>query len=1182
MTPPSRALGVLLFAVGCGLGSGREAAPWHTRLALDGGGWWRARVQVVISNDQERPAQGDPVAVPIGSQPGQADLVGQRAESLRVCTAEGVELLFALQSADGTLMARGPVPSGSILIVPAEAGPCQQVVYYVYFDNPLAWEPPDVLSAQLGVLNGDMEQGHGLAPPGWVHDAPDEQHRASWVAERPHSGKRCLKTVVAAGAQPTWIATRQDGIRILGGARYRMSAWVRAENVQGWAGWYIHVGNAQNSMQLSPMLSGGGGTYEWKEVTAEFTAPAHADRADVGTVLRGTGTAWFDDVRLELLDSPRLRASAGQVERLALTEVGDPTWPQPLGGALRRAAVRYAYLGDRPTGLTLLAVDASPLLARRDGGQQTALAVFDGASPVDFRQVGNLLLVPADLPPRTVRTWYAYQLPSAGEKTASTQVGTPISGAGQHGVYALGIPHNRVENPGFEAGERLPAGWKHDAAGAGVAYAVEDPSHPALGRRCARMTVGPEAPPAWRGWHQSVPVQPGKTYLVAAWMKCRDVAGEVRVHLHRYTAQGKHSQREPMTSIGPGLRGTRDWALQWGLVAMPADTVRLDLHLTMNTRGTVWHDEVVVAEVLPARLAATEGRPLPATGVALWQVPAVVKVFEDDVPPEDAAPLALAAARNEQEPLQLAIRSGRSMGQVRVEVEPPSGPQGRKLPVTTEIVGYVPIDHPTNYYRAESPAWHRKAPTSAGACDGWPGRWPDPLLPRNTFDLKANRTQPVWITVDIPRDAPAGLYTGQVRLLADGKTLLQRPWTVEVWDFTLPEATHLGAIYDVRITGRQADWNMPADEAEREIVRFMARRRLCPDCVRPFPVLKYENGRVTADFAAFDRAAQWYFDELKVPYSYTPWYFYLFGWGLPPRKAFGQDPYPGIWPYEGADRSQLRPEFKKAYQACLRTFWDHLKQKGWDKRFVLYISDEPFDSQPPIRQQMKALCRMIHEVDPALPIYSSTWKHVPDWDGFITVWGIGHYGNVSPEQMTRIRQGGARIWFTTDGQMCTDTPYCAVERLLPHYCFHYGAEAYEFWGISWYTYDPFRFGWHAYIPQTDQPGKSYWVRYPNGDGFLLYPGGLVGHRGPISSIRLEQARDGVEDYEYLYMLRQRIERAKAAGADVSRATEALRRAAELVSIPNAGGRYSTRILPEPRRVEEVRRALAQAIVALGP
>lgn len=1179
MRGPFRVLGVSVFMAGLCLASGLKAE-WHTGLALDGGGWWRARFRIVIHNQQDRPAQGDPVAVEVGSQPGQADLAGHRAESVRVCTADGVELLFSLQGPDGTPITRGPIPARSTLIVPAEVAPHGQATYYVYFDNPLAWEPPDALSARLGVLNGDMEQGDGKTPTGWAHDAPDPQHRASWVAERPQSGKRCLKTVVTPGAHATWISTRQSDIRILGGARYRMTAWVRAENVQGWAGWYIHVGNAQNYMQISPMLSGGAGTYDWKQVSAEFTAPGDADRADLGTVLYGTGTAWFDNVRLELLDSPRLRASAHPVERQVLAEVGDHAWPQQFAGAVRRAAVRIAHFADRPSGPTLLAVDTSPLLARTASRQQATLAVLDGASPVDFRRVGNLLLIPANLPPRTVRTWYVYQSPSAEKTMASTASATHASGRPK--VYPLAIPHNRVENPGFEAGEGLPAAWKHDAPAPGVEYTLDDPGDAALGRRCAKMVVGPNAPEAWRGWHQSVSVQPGMTYLVAAWMKCRDVSGEVRFHLHRYTAQGKLSAHQPMTSIGPGLRGTAEWTLQWGLLTMPADTVRLDLHLTMNTRGTVWHDEVVVAEVLPARLAATEGKPMPPQSLAVWQVPAVVKVFEDDLPAENAEAFALAAARNEQEPLQLAIRSGRAIAQLRVEVDPPVGPQGRKLPVTTEIVGYVPIDHPTNYYHAQSPAWHRKTPTSAGACDGWPGRWPDPLLPRNTFDLKPNTTQPVWITVEVPRDAPAGLYSGNVRLVAEGKTLLQRPWTVEVWDFTLPEVTHVGAIYDVRITGGQKYWNMPADEAEREIVRFMARRRLCPDCVRPFPTIKYENGRVNADFSAFDQAAHWYFDELKVPFSYTPWYFYLFGWGLPPRKAFGQDPYPGTWPYEGADRSQLRPEFKKAYQACLKTFWDHLKQKGWDKRFVLYISDEPFDGQPHIRQQMKALCQMIHEVDPHIPIYSSTWKHVPDWDGFITVWGIGHYGNVSVEQMARIRQGGARIWFTTDGQMCTDTPYCAVERLLPHYCFHYGAEAYEFWGVSWYTYDPFRFGWHAYIPQSDQPGKSYWIRYPNGDGFLLYPGGLVGHHGPISSIRLEQARDGVEDYEYLDLLRQRLKRAQVAGAEVSRAAEALRRAAGLVSIPNAGGRYSTRILPEPRQVYEVRRAMAQAIVALGP
>ncbi|MCR4410964.1 MAG: DUF4091 domain-containing protein, partial [Thermoguttaceae bacterium] len=372
-----------------------------------------------------------------------------------------------------------------------------------------------------------------------------------------------------------------------------------------------------------------------------------------------------------------------------------------------------------------------------------------------------------------------------------------------------------------------------------------------------------------------------------------------------------------------------------------------------------------------------------------------------------------------------------------------------------------------------------------------------------------------------------------------------------------------------------------AGEAARDIMRFMARRRLCPDSVQPPPTIKYENGRVAADFAEFDKAAAWYFDELKLPFSYTPWTFYLFGWGMPPGKHFGEEPYPGTWPYPGADRSRLRPEFKKAYQACLKAFWEHVKQKGWAEKFILYISDEPFDAQPEIREQMKALCRMIHEVDPKIPIYCSTWKHVPEWDGFLDVWGIGHYGIVSPERMAALRAGGARIWFTTDGQMCTDTPYCAVERLLPHYCFKYGAQAYEFWGVSWYTYDPFRYGWHAYIHQSDQPGKSYWVRYPNGDGYLLYPGGLIGHPGPVSSIRLEQAREGVEDYEYLYLLRDRMARAKAAGKDVAQAERAMARAAALVTIPNPGGRYSSRILPEPAALDAARRAVAEAIERLA-
>ena len=38
-----------------------------------------------------------------------------------------------------------------------------------------------------------------------------------------------------------------------------------------------------------------------------------------------------------------------------------------------------------------------------------------------------------------------------------------------------------------------------------------------------------------------------------------------------------------------------------------------------------------------------------------------------------------------------------------------------------------------------------------------------------------------------------------------------------------------------------------------------------------------------------------------------------------------------------------------------------------------------------------------------------------------------------------------------------------------------------------------------------------------GDGILIYSGTKYGIRGPIGSLRLEDIRDGIEDYQYLEM-----------------------------------------------------------------
>jgi len=85
-----------------------------------------------------------------------------------------------------------------------------------------------------------------------------------------------------------------------------------------------------------------------------------------------------------------------------------------------------------------------------------------------------------------------------------------------------------------------------------------------------------------------------------------------------------------------------------------------------------------------------------------------------------------------------------------------------------------------------------------------------------------------------------------------------------------------------------------------------------------------------------------------------------------------------------------------------------------------------------------------------------------------------------------------------------------------------------------------------------------------GEGMLVYPGRNVGTRAPAPSMRLKWLRDGVNDYEYVEIL-------KANG----RGSWALDRARSV-------GRDWRTWTRDPAALEAVRRALGEAIHAIGP
>ncbi len=1199
----SRYLFALLFLFACVNCSSQD---WQDHLYLGNNGHWKQRIRVQATNNGLSAVNGEPVTLKVGSGPGEIQLTGVLAQSIRVCDSKGTEMLWLITDPSARPFTAGPIFAGSILTIPIECPAGSKTDSWVYFDNPSAWEVPDFLAGAGGLTNTGVELGDSTSPFGWSVETGDSTHNMSWTSENPHSGSKCLKTVVSPGAQSTWLSARQSNIRIVGGAKYTLKGWVKGLNTTGLVGWYIHVGNDSNTMMISPMPTIGGGTFDWKEVVAEFTAPAEANKADLGTVLYGTGTAWFDDVSLETTAKAIVTAEAFAPEKLMLKGIGaDAKWPQSKKFGWR-VPVTLTNLTSTPVKPGLVSVNLSATISRLRGeADLKTMQVMEGKRLISHvRLVDSVLFAGSDIPANTSKTYFIY-LPYATKgkvslvktEAAVRQTGTTEDARQNNNAQAfksaetskvdyeklLKSPRNLAKNADFEVGEVLPDEWPGSAEGdKPVGAFLGFDSNALFGKQCLKISVPATSKAAWLGWRQSIPVTPGRTYLYAAWVKCKDTVGDgVQLHAHI-----RNDKDEVVTyaGTGPAISGTAGWTLISGLFEIPQGASIFQMHLTMRCTGTVWHDGVVFIEVGSGAV----GSPQPATssllanGLTAWPVNAIKKVFQEDTPPAKISPAQITVAGNEYEPLQIALRSPAALKQVKAVVTLPQDKAGYKLSnVEIGVVGYVPIDHATSYYSSTTPMWYRKYPTTLGSSDGWAGMWPDPLLPKDTFDLKANTTQPVWVTVNPPKGTPAGDYSGKLSFVCNGKTIKQVPFTVHVWGFDLPDEMHTASVYDSGLNDR---WQIPGQTSEQtkfQYWEFMAKHRLSPDRIQPEPNITYQNGKVIADFTEFDKAAEYYFNVLKLPHTYTPWYFYMFGWGFPPDAKFGEKPYEGDYPYPDADKNVLRPEFKKAVQSCIKVYWDHMKEKGWDKKVVYYMSDEPFYSQAGTVAQMKALCRMVQEVDPAIPIFSSTWGHVPEWDSYLTMWGIGHFGGVPESTIKKIRSDGARIRFTTDGQMCTDTPYNAIERLLPHYCFKYGVESYEFWGSSWLTYDPYKFGWHSYIHQSDTPGKSYYVRYPNGDGYIAYPGAPIGHNGPVPSIRMEQAREGSEDYEYLYMLQELINKAKAAGKDANVGEKALAYANTLVDMPSAGGQKSTRILPDPDAVLRIKTAVAKAIEAMN-
>ncbi len=173
--------------------------------------------------------------------------------------------------------------------------------------TPPAPTTPPPVDPYVDALNLGFEAATDHRPDRWSGIGGGEGKYEIAIDSDAHGGAASLRlrangaTAGAFGAAGT--STDATPLR---GKRVRLHAWIKTDGVvrPGWAGVWLRVDGSKQRAFDNTGDRGLSGTEGWREAYAQVDVPADAAQLVIGTLLSGPGTAWFDDLRLEIMDLP--------------------------------------------------------------------------------------------------------------------------------------------------------------------------------------------------------------------------------------------------------------------------------------------------------------------------------------------------------------------------------------------------------------------------------------------------------------------------------------------------------------------------------------------------------------------------------------------------------------------------------------------------------------------------------------------------------------------------------------------------------------------------------------------------------------------------------------------------------------------------------------------------------------
>ncbi len=428
-------------------------------------------------------------------------------------------------------------------------------------------------------------------------------------------------------------------------------------------------------------------------------------------------------------------------------------------------------------------------------------------------------------------------------------------------------------------------------------------------------------------------------------------------------------------------------------------------------------------------------------------------------------------------------------------------------------------EHYLNIVKRSPPLWFFS--DSAAPSAYYTGWVPDCLIPFSAppgkggapFSIGGNRNQAVWVDILIPKDASPGTYSGSARISAGKRDFKIIPVNLQVYDFTLPDSTHLKTMFGYSagsITSRHKVARGSKEYYDLELKYNQLAHRHRFDLVNEVNDLDEMTAHYKRYFTGESYSAALGY---AGPGENTGNSTFSIGYGGDFPKEYGG----GIDRMNKADWWKGSDEWEN---------WFRINAPGVERHKYLYPDEPDFKgpdnakgtgSMDTIRMQ----ARWSHS-DPgpgrSIPVLVTN-KIRPDLKGFVDFWSISAQEwvtDLTPEDVSSERAKGRKFGIYNGfrpgmGAVVSDAD--AVEfRVMPWIVWKYNIDQYFYWSTTfWRKLNVFA------SPLT------YEDRI-NGDGTFLYPGQDAifpdedrNLAGPLSSIRAKNWRRGEQDYEYMWM-----------------------------------------------------------------